>query len=320
MNSLVKLRAAVMVGAVVWSVVGSSVEAHAQVAAAEKAADAGDLDAGFAQEAQATMSGLFSSGNVSQLSGKAAGMYQLRYLRHQLRLEGGASVAGTAVDTDANPATGFETPLHKNLNQVLNARLRYDFFVTRNDTLYTALSPSHDSAQNLTARFRVEGGYKRYLFRTDTQTLGVETGLVYTLDYAPFDGDSNGDTLVKVTEDRSRFENTGGNVGGRLLLAYGLKLTDLVTVNQTVELIPNLFPEVEAPFETARVNASGDNKLGFLEATILTSNTNVTASLYKNLAVGMVLTFVYDAGAVARRNAYSNADLQVAGTLTYKFF
>jgi hypothetical protein len=141
---------------------------------------------------------------------------------------------------------------------------------------------------------------------------------VYSLDYAPLDGDSDGDGRVTVYKDRSRFERTGGTVAGRLMMAYSVTVLDILTLNQAVEVLPNLFPDVEAPYEKTRFNANADNKLGVLEATVITSNTTVNVSLTKNLTAGMVLTFIYDNGAIARRNAYSNADMALAASLGIK--
>lgn len=276
------------------------------------------LPPAFTQESAGSVGGLFTAGNIFQISGKASAFYQARFLSHGLRLEGAAGIAGQAVDADHNPANGFETPLQNNLNQILNGRVRYDYFITENDTLYTSVFLSHDSAQNLTLRGRVDGGYKRFIFKTETQSLGAEVGAVYTLDFAPLDGDSNGDGKVNIY-DHNRFEKSWGNVGGRMLLSYNLSITDVVSLIQTVEVIPNLFPEIEAPYEKSRLGPLADNKLGFLEATIVTSNTTITASVAKNLAASLVVTLIYDNGAIVRRNAYSNADMAMAASLSYKF-
>jgi len=270
------------------------------------------------QEAQVNFSGLLNYGNINLLSGKVSGFYQIKLLRHSLRVEGAAGAAGQATDTDANPANGFETSLQENLNTLGNARIRYDFYITPADTVYTSYLLAHDTATNLTMRNRVEGGYRRFLFQQPKHSLSMEMGLAYSLDYAPLDGDTNHDGKVSVFDDRSRFEVTGGTVAGRLMVAYSVTVLDILSLNQTVELFPNLFPYVEAPFESTRGNPSADNKLGLLEATVLTSNTAINVSLTKNISAGMVLTFVYDNGAIARRNAVSNADMALAGSLGLK--
>ncbi len=292
--------------------------AQAVLKPSESAAAPEDKPSPFNHEAQVNFSGMLNQGNISLISGKTQGYYQLRYLRHSLRFEGALGIAGQAQDTDNNPATGFETALQDNINTLANGKLRYDFFLSSLDTVYSAYTLSHDTATNLSMRNRVEAGYRRFLFQQPKHSLSVETGLVYSLDYAPLDGDSNDDGKVNVFRDRSRFENTGGVVAGRFMLAYTVSLLEILTLNQTVELLPNIFPEVEAPFEQARFNPAADNKLGILEATVLTSNTQINVNLTKNLTAGMVITFLYDNGAIARRNAYSNADLSVAASLGLK--
>jgi hypothetical protein len=281
---------------------------------AETAAAPAAAPSPLTHENQVNLAGVFSGGNVNMVSGKGNGYDQLKFLRHALPFHATAGVSGQAVDSDKDPATGFRTALQDNLATWLNGRMRYDFFLSENDTLHASYFLGHDAATNFTQRNRIEAGYRRFIFQQPKESLSVETGLVYSLDFAPMAGDTDGDGRVNVFKGRSRLEKTGGTVEGRLLVSYSLALSDVVQLQQTVDVFPNLFPEVEAPFESARVNPAADNKLGLLEASAITSLTQVNVAPSKNITAGMALAFVCDSGAIARRNAYSNADISLAGS------
>lgn len=292
--------------------------AHAQQKVVPAAAPDSNI-VPFSQESALGVSGVFNAGNISALSAKANGFYQARYRRHSFRVELAGGVFGQAVDTDTNPVNGFEVALYNNINTQLLGKARYDFYATEDDTVYTAFSPAHDSAGNLAMRWRAEAGYRRFLFRLPNQSLSVEAGLVYSLDYAPLEGDTDGNGKVD-TKDRLRFEKSGGTVGGRIMVSYAMAITDRVTASQGVELVPNFFPAVEAPYEQARYSPGADNKLGFLEATTVASTTNITVSLTSSISAGGVLAITYDNGALARRNAYSTTDISTSLALNAKLF
>jgi hypothetical protein len=147
-------------------------------------------------------------------------------------------------------------------------------------------------------------------------------GLVLTADNAPFDGDTNHDGQISVADD-TRFEDSGGTLGARVMLGYTNALMDNLSYTSTLEVVPNLFPDVEAPFESARTGAGDqtlDNKLGLGEATVAVWNHTLTANVSQQLGIGFALTLAYDNGAIARRNAYTNHDLAASLQLTYKLF
>lgn len=270
-------------------------------------------------EAQASMAGLFAAGNTSSLAARAGGHYQLRLYNHGLRLELGAGLVGQAQDTDEDPASGFEVPLQNNSHTQANGRLRYDFFISQNNTAYLSGFALHDSAANLELRLRAELGYRRYIFNEKNHALSAELGGVYTIDRAPFDGDTNKDGVTDMT-DENRFEENGGSVGARIMVAYSNALTDTLTLTQTLELVSNLWPELEAPYEQARIDEDADNMIGIGEATTFGSNTALAVALRKNLALALNLTLLYDNAAVSRRNAYTNYDFTTSISLTYKLF
>lgn len=270
-------------------------------------------------EAQANLAAFFAAGNVSSLTGKLGGYYQLRAFMHGVRVEGGGGITGQATDPDGDPSNNFQVPLDKNINTLLSGKLRYDFFFTNENSAYTSIYGLHDSAANLASRFRAELGYRRFIFNEKKHALSAELGAVYTVDQAPFDGDTNGDGESNL-DDEVRFEENGGSVGARLLLSYTNALSDNLAFTQTLELIPNIWPELEAPYEQARVDAGGDNLVGIGEATTFVSTTAVTLAFSQNLAIGVNLGFVYDNAAISRRNAYTNYDVMTSAVLAYKFF
>ncbi|MBN2362476.1 MAG: DUF481 domain-containing protein [Deltaproteobacteria bacterium] len=285
----------------------------------EKAAAQVEVKADVTHEAQASLGGFFAAGNTSSLAGKADGFYQLRAFRHGLRVEAGGGLAGIAVDTDGNPATGYEIPLDKNINTLLNGKLRYDFFFTEEDTGYASVFGLHDSAAKLATRIRAEAGYRRFIFHQDKHALSIELGAVYTIERAPYDGDTNADGKIDLGDD-VRFEKSGGSAGTRLMLAYVNALSENLALSQSFEVIPNLWPELEAPYERARVDTGADDKLGIAEATTCAATTALTLNPAKNLALSFLLGVGYDFGAVARRNAYTNYDVNTSIAVSYKFF
>jgi hypothetical protein len=275
----------------------------------------------FTQEAQATVGALFNDGNTSALSGKASGYWQMKYLVHGVRLELGAGVAALAQDPDGDPANGFGVGLfdeQNRANTAANALARYDFFVTRSDSIYAAGLAFHDSAANLLARLRADVGYRHFLINQPKHTLTTEVGAVYTIDDVPVGKDDNLDGRVDIG-DKTAFEKSGGTYAVRFAAAYTNAITSVVAYSGNFEIIPNVFPAVDAPFEKLR-ESGGDNKLGLGQATIVDTNHTITVNVSSALAIGATVTFVYDTGAIDRRNAYSNHDLATTLQLTYKFF
>jgi len=286
----------------------------------EQAADpTAPAPAEITHEAQASLAGFFAAGNVSSLAGKAEGYYQLRAWDHGARVEAGGGLSGVAVNTDEDPATGFELPLDKNINTLLTGKVRYDYFITNEDTAYTSLFALHDSAANLFARSRAEVGYRRFLFNQNKHALAAELGAVYTIENAPFDGDTNGDGQTNL-EDDLRFEDNGGSVGARVMVAYSNGLSDHLAFNQMFEVVSNLWPEIEAPYEQARIDADADNMVGIGEATTFASKTALTVNPADNLSFSFMVGVAYDNAAIARRNTYTNYDVTTSLTLSYKFF
>ena len=88
----------------------------------------------------------------------------------------------------------------------------------------------------------------------------------------------------------------------------------------TAEVVPNLFPEVSAPFEVARSGGEGDGVLQLGEATIFTWTNTLTFNINEQLNVGLNFNFIYDNGAIVRRNAYTNHDASLSFQLGYKLF
>lgn len=310
--------AAIALSSIVRAADATPVEAK-DVKPVEKAAAPVEVKADISHEAQASLGGFFAAGNTSSLAGKADGFYQLRAFAHSVRVEAGGGLAGTAVDTDGKPATGFELPLDKNINTLANGKLRYDYFFTDDDTAYVSMFGLHDSAANLSARLRAEVGYRRFIFNKPKHTLSIELGAVYTAERAPYDGDTNADGRINLSDD-VRFEKNFGSAGARLMVAYVNAISDSLALSQTVAVIPNLWPELEAPYEQARIDPAANNKLGIGEATTCSATTALTMNPAKNLSIAFLLGVGYDFAAVARRDAYTNYDINTSIAIGYKFF
>lgn len=277
---------------------------------------------GMQQTAQATLGMLLNDGNVSSIAGRAGGTYQLKFDVHGITAEAGAGIASIANDPDLDPANGYGVPLGdpaNKLNTTFTARLRYDFFLSPDDSIYASGFVFHDSAANLIARLRADLGYRHFFFQVPKHSFAGEVGVVYTIDNTPLGEDSNGDGVVDIN-DATGFESSGGTYGARLAVAYTNALLDNVQYSTTAEVVPNLFPDVEAPFEQARLGADNDGKLTLGEATIFTWTNTLTFNVSEQLNVGLALNFVYDNGAIARRNAYTNHDAALSFQLGYKLF
>lgn len=294
------------------------------------------------QQGQGTIGAIFNAGNVQGATGRVGGFYGLRFAQHGLRFDVGAGLAALTADGDGNPANGFtkvdrtgaaigEASMADAVNTSGFGRARYDFFLGDVGSVYAAGMLFHDSAVNLMARTRADVGYRHFFFNVPKHSFSGEVGAVYTIDNAIFateGADTNGDGRVFVWGDETQFEKSGGVIGARLAIAYANALMDNVTFTQNLELIPNIsfgtgipvVGDVDAPFEAARNGGQGDNRLGLGEATIVNAVSALTVNVGNNLAVGLNLNIVYDNGAVARRNAYTNHDVALSATLGYTFF
>ncbi len=274
----------------------------------------------LSQEAQVSLGILFNDGNTSSAAGRAGGYYQARVLQHGFRVELAAGLTSVAQDPDGDPSNGYGLPLFDPNNRaatVAGAKLRYDYFLAENDSLYVAALVFHDSAANLLARLRGELGYRHYFFNLKKHSLSGEAGVVYTIDDTPVGVDTNKDGRVDIYDD-TQLEETG-TIGARFALAYTNALSDNVSYTTTLEIIPNIFPSVDAPFEKARLGG-GDNKLGLGEATIAAWTNTLNVSLNQSLSIGVTLNAAWDNGAIARRNAYTNYDIATSVLLSYKLF
>lgn len=277
---------------------------------------------GTTQTAQATLGLLLNDGNVSSVAGRAGGNYQLRFDVHGIGLEAGAGIATIAQDPDLDPGNGYGVPLGdpaNKLNTTFSLRLRYDFFLSPDDSLYASGFVFHDSAANLLVRLRADLGYRHFLFQVPKHSFAAEVGVVYTIDNTPIGVDTNEDGVIDINDD-SAFETSGGTYGGRLAVAYTNALSDNVQYSTTAEVVPNLFPDVAAPFEVARSGGEGDGVLKLGEATIFTWTNTLTFNINEQLNVGLNFNFVYDNGAIVRRNAYTNHDASLSFQLGYKLF
>jgi hypothetical protein len=290
-------------------------------------------------EAEATVGAVLNGGNVQGAAVRIGGFYATRRGIHAVRADLALGLAALAIDADGDPANGFTrldadgtarpATMLDNVNSTAGVRVRYDVFVAEATSIYAAAVAQHDSALNLLVRLRGDVGGRQFLFLLPRHSLALELGGAYTVDDGIFDAtaaDTNGDGRVSVWGDRTSFEKSGGVLAARIAVAYANTLVDGVSFSQTLELLPNLsiaadipvVGTVDAPFEQARLD--GDGRLGFGEATLANAVTTLSVQAGVGLALGVTLTFGYDAGAIARRNAMTTADATLAVQLGYRFF
>ena len=290
-------------------------------------------------QAEAFVGAVLNGGNVQGAAARIGGFYGFRRGVHAVRGDLALGMAALAVDADGDPGNGFTrieadgtahpATMLDNVNSSAGARVRYDVFLADTTSVYVAALAQHDSALNLLVRLRGDLGGRQFLFLQPHHSLALELGGAYTIDDGIFDAtnaDTNGDGRVSVWGDATSFEKSGGIVAARIALAYANTLVQGVSFGETLEVLPNLsfaadvpvVGYVDAPFEEARLD--GDGRLGLGEATIANSVTTLSVQAGGGLALGVTLTFAYDAGAVARRNAMTNADTTLAVQLGYRFF
>jgi hypothetical protein len=290
-------------------------------------------------EAEAFVGAVLNGGNVQGAAVRIGGFYGFRRGVHAVRGDLTLGLAALAVDADGDPANGFTridadgsvqtATMLDNVNSAAGARVRYDVFLAETTSVYVAGAAQHDSAMNLLVRLRGDVGGRQFLFVQPRHSLALELGGVYSIDDGIFDAtaaDTNGDGRVSVWGDATSFEKSGGVIALRIALAYANTLVPGVSFGEALEVLPNLsfaadlpvVGPVDAPFEKARLD--GDGRLGLGEATIANSVTTLSVQAGGGLALGVTLNVGYDAGAIARRNAMTNADATLAVQLGYRFF
>lgn len=147
----------------------------------------------------------------------------------------------------------------------LNAKARYDFFMTRLDALFLATAFRWDPFAGIDRRNQGQVGYLRYFFREDNHRLWGEIGYDLTSDnYGPVEGKPN----AMVPDPDTAIIHSA-----RLFLGYENKINPVLTYLGGLEGLIN----VEDP---------GDTRIAFANA--------LHSAIANSFQLELKLTFLYD--------------------------
>jgi len=148
-------------------------------------------------------------------------------------------------------------------------KLRYDRFLTANNTLYATGVVGADPPAGKELFGGAQGGYSRQLYESKAQLLKVEAGYDFTYeDYV-----SNADSLSIHS--------------GRLFAGYNLKIHEAASFFTSIEALANLTKET-APKE------DGSTDVKPFEDTRLNWKTGISTVLWKNFTFAFDFTLKYD--------------------------
>lgn len=135
-----------------------------------------------------------------------------------------------------------------------NARMRYDFYLTKMDALFVALAHRWDTFAGLDTRLQVQAGYLRNFFKEENHRSWGEIGFDYTYDNfdpeAIQDPDTSADPMCDPTmgapmniADRPAICQAAGHqhvYAARVYLGYDNQLNEHVKVLAGLEALLNL--------------------------------------------------------------------------------
>jgi putative salt-induced outer membrane protein YdiY len=128
----------------------------------------------------------------------------------------------------------------------VNAKLRYELYMTRMDALFAAEIFRWDTFAGLDSRFQSQLGYQRHFIRADKHRLWAEAGYDLTLDNYNYE---RVDQIAGMSPDPDNRLRTDAIHAARVMLGYNNELNESVLLLTEVEALFN----VEVP-EDVRVN------------------------------------------------------------------
>ena len=128
----------------------------------------------------------------------------------------------------------------------INAKLRYELYMTRMDALFAAEIFRWDTFAGLDSRFQTQFGYQRHFVRADKHRLWAEAGYDLTLDNYNYD---RVDQIAGMSPDPDNRLPTDAIHAARVMLGYNNELNESVLLLTEIEALFN----VEVP-EDVRVN------------------------------------------------------------------
>jgi hypothetical protein len=149
--------------------------AHSETVAAPPAEDADDQVFAF------QLGGTLNYGNTRALQIAGATHFLIRRDVHQYTLDVSATIGLAAARDQTTRVWG---DLEDNARNILG-RMRYDLFLTPDDSLFAAVVGRHDTFAGLDFRFQGQAGYMRNIFREGeggTHRLWGELGFDVTVD------------------------------------------------------------------------------------------------------------------------------------------
>jgi putative salt-induced outer membrane protein YdiY len=199
-----------------------------------------------------------NSGNTKAYAGTAGGRFVLNRKLHQFSAEALGSFAKSY-----NPA--LDSVERSAMNVI--GRVRYDYFVAKNDALFVALAPRSDQFAGIDLRLQSQAGYLRNLYvPADNHKLWGEVG--YDGTYDNFSGFAPAGSVHVGPVPESEFIHSG-----RLFLGYSNLLTPLASLNLGIEFLYD--------FED-----SGNNRVN--------STLELTSSLSQRFKLSVLSRILYD--------------------------
>lgn len=168
-----------------------------------------------------------SAGNTRSVAATFAEQFRLRRGAHQLSVSSGVNYGRSARDTDSGMDTTVEN---------YQAKLRYDYFFTRELALFFGTSARKDRFQGLALRVNFAPGAAYYFIDAPDHQLWTELG--YNLQH-----DIRTDAVIREGADEGEpVENSETRHFGRLFVGYGNHLNKIVTFNSGLEYLPAISP------------------------------------------------------------------------------
>ncbi|MCU0694061.1 MAG: DUF481 domain-containing protein [Polyangiaceae bacterium] len=178
-----------------------------------------------ATELKLSAGGLVSTGNSRAMSLTGAGKFRLRRQANQLTAATAANYASAPAATDEPMETTLEN---------LQARARYDRFITKVLAAFLATSALRDRFQGLNLRLSVDPGVALYVLDLKAHQLWTEAG--YDLQY---DVRRDAD-IEKARLEGTQVDKTLTRHNARLFLGYDNSLNQEVTFTTGLEYIQGL--------------------------------------------------------------------------------
>lgn len=182
---------------------------------------------------EASLGGTHQSGNTQTIQVNAGSYFELFREPHGFLAEANFVYGQAVVDEEGD---NFEKTAEN-----LRGRLRYDFFLSRMDALFAAVSVRRDPFAGLDVRLQATAGYLRNFFKAENHRFWGEIG--YDMTYDNFHPDPLVDDMGNILAGDQIVHS------GRGFLGYNNELTRAATFRTGLEVLVN----VETPGDV-RIN------------------------------------------------------------------